>query len=321
MREKAANPECDRCHAPLAALASPGELAIEEGVTCEACHSIREAAEGPSGIHYTHELADNRKYGPLCDAKDIYFHKMGCSPLHREATLCGGCHAWTMPVKGGTPLPIFTEFTEWKSTSYATAGVTCQDCHMPSELSEVASGASRKTRMGNHSFGGPGSELARRALGVTAQTSEQEGRLKLEVTLKNEGAGHAVPGGMPGRQIVVRARTIDASGHETAREERILSRVLMDELGREAPFYAARTERADDRLRPSESRTFVFSSGTAGTRAIALEIAWRSASPEILVSTGVAVEERIMASVTIPFDAPQPGKGSKRLPRTIKVRP
>jgi hypothetical protein len=321
MRAKAANEACDPCHAPLAALAPKGELAIEEGVTCEACHAIREATEGPAGVEYAYALADNRKFGPICDAKDNYFHRMGCSPLHREARFCGGCHAWTMPVKGGAPIAVFTDYPEWKATSYAQAGIACQDCHMPTTAAEVASGAARKVRVGHHDFMGGGGDLWRRALGIAAEASDRDGKIAVRVTLKNEAAGHAVPAGMPGRQVVVRVRMLDAGGNEAAREERTLARVLTDEAGREVPFYAARSEGPDERLQPGQTRKLDFTLEAPSEGAVVVAVAWRSASPAIVAATGVPAEERPMAEAKIPFGARRKGAGRALLPATVAVRP
>lgn len=321
MREKAADKRCDGCHAPLAALVPPGELAIEEGVTCEACHAIRAATEGPAGIEYVHALAENRKFGPICDAKDNYFHRMGCSPLHREAKVCGGCHAWTMPSKGGAPLAVYTDYTEWKASSYAQAGIACQDCHMPTTTAEVASGAGRKVRVGHHGFMGAGGELRRRALGLVAEASDRDGKIAMRVSLKNEGAGHAVPAGMPGRQVVVQVRVLDATGKEAAREERALGRVLADEAGREVPFPEAHRQQTDERLQPGETRSFDFAVAAPSEGTVLVAVVWRSASPAIVAATGVPAEERPMTEAQIPFGARQKGAGRALLPKTVTVRP
>ncbi|UQA59343.1 hypothetical protein E8A73_002190 [Polyangium aurulentum] len=321
MREKAGSKACEPCHAPLAALVQPGEPVIEEGVTCEACHAIREASEGPAGVEYAYALAENRKFGPICDAKDNYFHRMGCSPLHREARFCGGCHAWTMDAKAGAKLAVFTDYPEWKATSYAQAGIACQDCHMPTTTAQVASGAERKVRVGNHGFLAGGGERARHALGLVAKASDLDGRIALEVSLKNEGAGHAVPAGMPGRQVIVRVRVLDAAGNEGAHEERALGRVLGDEAGREVPFYAAQKEQADERIKPGETRKLDFTLEAPSEGTVEVAVAWRSASPAIVAATGVPAEERPMTEAKIPFGARQKGAGRALLPKTVMVRP
>ncbi len=118
MRSKAESAEasgCDRCHAPLAAVAPS---VAGEGVGCDTCHSIRQADARVEGGGYVLSLTDNVKYGPLCDAKAHYFHKMGCSPLHNESMLCAGCHLWyrRSGAEGdrvGTEVPVFTEYHEW----------------------------------------------------------------------------------------------------------------------------------------------------------------------------------------------------------------
>ena len=93
------------------------------------------------------------KFGPRCDLKDHYFHRMGCSPEHKEAEMCGACHWWEP--KG---VPVFTEYADWKAGP-AREGKPCQDCHMPKDEGRDRDGlagahrraASRPARHGGRS--------------------------------------------------------------------------------------------------------------------------------------------------------------------------
>ncbi|WP_153824488.1 multiheme c-type cytochrome [Polyangium spumosum] len=321
MRERAKDPGCEACHAPLAALTDPAEMAVDEGVTCEACHAIREVTEKGDRPQLSFDLEANRKFGPYCDAKDNYFHKMGCAPSFREARICGGCHAFSMPLGSGKSLPIFTEYAEWRASSFSISGTACQECHMPAELTHAATGAERKVRVGHHGFMGQGGEIIRKALGIVASAAERAGKLEVSVVLKNEGAGHAVPSGMPGRQVVVRVEARDDAGPSQAREERVLGRVLVDDAGREVPFYAARAEKSDERIAAGGARTFTFELDAPRAGSLVIEVAWRSASPAITAALGVPAEERSMGRIEIPFGEKRAGKGREHLPKTVVIRP
>src|SRR5262249_2448779 len=102
--------KCTGCHAPLMKTAAAKYPAGSEGVTCDVCHSLKEAKPSPEFAPLQLQLTDTVKYGPLCDAKQHYFHKMGCSPLHEESALCGACHLYYAKNARGEPLPVYTEY-------------------------------------------------------------------------------------------------------------------------------------------------------------------------------------------------------------------
>lgn len=112
---------CVRCHQPLDGLAQKDDPVVGEGVTCDACHIVKSVTLRADGATLELRPTENVKFGPLCDAKNHYFHKMGCSPLHAESKLCAGCHQW---VRGA--MPIFTEYDEWSRSGAADEGVECQ---------------------------------------------------------------------------------------------------------------------------------------------------------------------------------------------------
>src|SRR5262249_58315933 len=100
-----------------------------------------------------------------------------------------------------------------------------------------------------------------------------------DVKVKNSGAGHFVPGGLPGRQIVVRVRALGGDGRELARAEHVYARVLTDEMGSEVPFYRAARVAADLRIGPKDTRTEAFTLQAAGAARVRLEVSWRELSP------------------------------------------
>ncbi|HVK66636.1 MAG TPA: multiheme c-type cytochrome [Polyangium sp.] len=321
MRDRSKNATCEACHAPLATLTDPAERAVDEGVTCEACHAIRDVGESAAEPRYSFDLQGNRKFGPYCDGKDNYFHKMGCAPWFRDARVCGGCHTFSMPLADGKSLPIINEYAEWRASSFSVSGTACQECHMPPEVTHAATGSERKVRVGHHGFMGEKGELVRKALGIVASAADRAGTLVVSVVLKNEGAGHAVPSGLPGRQVVVRVQALDEKGHAQAREERTIGRVLVDEAGREVPFYAARAEKSDERIAAGEARTFTFELDAPRAGSLVIEVAWRSVSPALAEALGVPAEERTMGKIEMPFGGKRSGKGREHLPKTVVARP
>jgi hypothetical protein len=307
----AENKGCDRCHAPLASMAP--QLS-GEGVTCDVCHAITSAEAKKQGGAFVLSLGDNVKYGPLCDAKNHYFHKMGCSPLHNESILCAGCHLW---YRG--EVPVFTEYEEWSNSPSAAAGVPCQGCHMAAEKGAVAVGSDPREATTFHGFVDAKGELRKRALKMTIVLSEREGKIHVECVLRNEGAGHAVPSGLPERRVILSASVLSQAGKELSRDERTFGRVLVDAAGNEAPFYAAIRVSSDTRLLPFQPRTESFDlappAGGAGG-VVVVRVSQRDISLALANMLAVSSTEEPLLEARVPFDA------TKRFaaPKTVEVK-
>jgi hypothetical protein len=283
---------CEPCHAPLTGRVAVDDPVVREGVTCEVCHSVTSVDDraGP----FTMALGQNVELGPICDAKDHYFHKMGCSPLHGEARFCAGCHVLRLG-----SVPVLTDYDEWREGPYGDL-LDCLDCHMPGTTAEVAEGSPPRAGVSHHGFRGRDGELYRRSLVGTVAVGRVVGGLSVEVRVRNVNAGHLVPGGLPGRQVVVRAIGLDAGGAEVVRAERIFERRLVDEEGRVVPFYRAVREAADNRLRPKEERVerLVLASPRAET--VRLEVVRRELAPEITRAAGLpAAKETVLATASL----------------------
>jgi hypothetical protein len=316
MRESAgaAGAGCDDCHAPLAKRLRPGDLAVAEGVTCETCHNIKAVTVRRAGAGYDLSLG-RVKYGPLCDAKDHYFHRMGCSPLHAEATLCAGCHLYYRPLPGGGELPVFTEYEEWHEGPYQAR--ECQSCHMPGSRVEVADGFGVRESVGHHGWLGKQGDLRVRAIAASAVVTEVEGKLRIEARIENVGAGHHVPTGLPERRLVVRATALAAGGAKHATAERAFGRVLVDAAGKPAPFYAAVRVASDDRIPAKQARKVLLELAAPPEGELRVEVLWRPLAEEIRTQLEIAeVGEVPLLHATVVI---KPLQGGRRpdLPRTI----
>jgi hypothetical protein len=289
----AAPPElrCGRCHAPLAGIADPADLVAHEGVTCEVCHSIRTVGE--NGV-FAMSLEDNVQRGTLCDARDHNFHKMGCSPLHGESRYCAACHTLVLGA-----LKVFTDYDDWKASPYADL-LDCQDCHMPNRVGEVATGSAPREEVSHHGFLGVDGRLFARALTGRLEARREGGRLVVEVTVKNANAGHRVPGGLPGRQVVLRVRAVDGKGGTLAAAEAIYQRVLVDEAGAVVPFFRAARELSDNRVPPKAQRVERFVLDAPDARKVLLEVVRRPLAPELAAAVGEPPpEEKVLARAEV----------------------
>ena len=297
---------CDHCHSPFASSAEPDDPVLTEGVTCDVCHTINAVEDKKSGGAFTLKTEDNIKYGTLCDAVPHYFHKMGCSPLHTEGKFCAGCHYY---YRG--EVPVFTEYEEWKNGPYSNQD--CQSCHMPGTARLAASGGAVRPGIGMHDDFGANRELRRRALTGTVEiTSDKSGVAHVVVDLVNERAGHFVPSGMPGRQLVLNVMTPAMSRH--GEEVRFFDRVLVDAKGAPAPFWSAVSVAKDTRIAPKAKRTSTVELDAPVGSVIRVSVFWRSLALALdeffgVVSHGNGFDEMLLEGEGV---VPLPGQAPRR---------
>ncbi|MEJ2637519.1 MAG: hypothetical protein P8184_19795, partial [Calditrichia bacterium] len=89
--------------------------------------------------------------------------------------------------------------SEWK-TYYEKTQKNCQNCHMPETAGHVS-----------HNFSGTHQgDLLQKA--VDMQLNFSRSKRKVSITLKNSGAGHAIPTGTPLRMVILKVTGLDANG-------------------------------------------------------------------------------------------------------------
>jgi hypothetical protein len=304
MAGAAGDDHCQDCHAPIDRLAGADSPSRGEGVTCDACHAMREAHADPAGGVFSLNLVDNTKYGPICDAKNHYFHKVACSPMHGESLQCGSCHLLYLPKDGGPSLPVYTEYEEWAASTSGATGVVCQDCHMPGTAAEDAVGAGMRPAVPNHGFMGS-QDMRSRAIQWRIVVSGQKDTIRAAVRLRNSRAGHSLPTGMPGRRLVLRLRVFDAGARLVDVKERVFARILVDESGSEVPFYKAVRVASDNRIPADGVQDEVFDlTAPPGeqTGEVRLELLRADAAREVRATLGQPPPEEVdVLSVRVPF--------------------
>jgi hypothetical protein len=219
-------PACTSCHYPLtnqhesvAAGYKDGDLTrpdlrenpswdaslMGEGVGCAACHvrdgavvSTRAATNAPHPVAVSSELADS--------------------------SFCATCHQLTWP---GADKPFYDTYGEWSASAYRTAGIRCQDCHMPAKAG--LSTASRFAASPSHAMRAD----PRRALSVLVDIPSaalQRGEaFPVKLRLVNTGAGHSVPTGSPYKSYVIETELLDADGRSLAPPHQVrLERKIAD---------------------------------------------------------------------------------------------
>jgi len=254
---------CLECHAPMAVVT--GDLAMHhsvsrEGVSCDYCHSLVEVDLTESGARPRLDVG-RVKRGTIAEA-DSPAHDVAFSELHRTSRVCAPCHEFV----ASNGLAILTTYSEWAASRAAQRGETCQDCHMSLTEGRVVDPRVERdssARVNLHEMpGGHSLQQLLKALDVKFRPQRTPDGLNVEVRLANQGAGHAVPTGMPGRRITMLVE-VSTSGGKTYREERVYAKSFRGAGGRKIDhvtdyFAEGAVLDADTRIRADETRTEVF---------------------------------------------------------------
>jgi hypothetical protein len=299
--KEAARRGCVWCHAP-AALAS-GDYALQEpasreGVSCDFCHTVADVDLRRPGHPF--ELQPGKvKRGPLEYAASPA-HETAYSVLHKSSPLlCAACHEH----QNALGAPVLSTYSEWKDGPYSARGQTCQECHMPlvpgATVKEGPQAVERRINV--HRMQG-GSAATRVRSGVEMRISSVDvsaAAADVQVMVANTGVGHAAPGGLSSKSLVLAVGVEGASGELLHRRERIYRRELKDAAGRSLQgvgdmFLKAASVGEDTRLRQNEARSERFTVPLPeGWKAIVARLEYRDASdPAVGLKTTLLAEER-----------------------------
>jgi hypothetical protein len=258
--------ECVRCHAPMATLLDDFDFTraiTREGVNCEFCHSLVDVSVGERGPRHRVEIGEVKR-GTIPGA-DSRGHEVAYSELHADSLICAPCHEYV--TADGTQ--IMSTYSEWKASSSADDGKTCQSCHMTLVESNVVDPRIKResgARVNLHQMpGGHSIHQLNKALRVRFDAERIEEGLQVTARIRNVGAGHAVPTGMPGRRMVL-ALAVKTSEGKGYRQERVYEKSYLNgedrpvELVADLFFAKGLHLREDTRIQPDETREeqFVF---------------------------------------------------------------
>jgi hypothetical protein len=254
---------CLGCHSPAAIASGDLELklgASREGVPCDFCHSLVAVEMTDRGPR--HKLDVGRvKRGTIAEA-DSPAHEVAYSELHESSLLCAPCHEYVSE----DGVSILGTYSEWLSSRAAESGKTCQNCHMEiTEAQVVDPKVVRKSeaKVNLHEMpGGHSVQQLLKALDIKVRTDRRGDALDVEITVSNEGAGHAVPTGMPGRRIILSVG-VNAGRGVTHEEQRVYGKSFKDAKGKRIDhvgdyFGTSVLLESDTRIAPDEVRREAF---------------------------------------------------------------
>lgn len=213
---------CATCHQVMSDAMDPGNTlfnansgpGVTDGVSCLGCHQIHELGN-PNATHTvgagskyrfpTGEVSTERfVWGPLDDV-DTAFMRASHAPFFKDSQMCASCHQYQRPFGQ-------TTYDEWLASPFAVAGPgfrSCQDCHMqtrpePGEACDLFGAPTRPVgQRHQHDFVGSTPETLAANIGLSTETSQEDGRLIVRTTVDNFGAGHDFPTGISIRNAIL----------------------------------------------------------------------------------------------------------------------
>ena len=291
---------CVWCHAPIAL--STGDYALQkavtrEGVSCDFCHTVADVDLGRRDQPF--ELAPGPvKRGPLEYAKSPH-HETAYSPLHKASPLlCAACHEYT----NAQGVAVLSTYSEWTGGPYPARGQTCQECHMPlvpgATVKEALDPTQRRINL-HRIVGGSaatrvsgGLELRLQSVDIGAASAD------VQVLVTNASVGHAAPGGLSTKSLVVAVGVDTGSSELASRQERVYRRELLDAAGQPLAtvqdlFLKSASVGQDTRLKQKEARAERFTVPLPESwKAIVARLEYRDASDPKQPRTTVIAEQR-----------------------------
>jgi hypothetical protein len=215
-----------------------------EGITCDVCHKVVGVLLGEDGL----PMADrpgvlsfdllrpptNELFfiGPWPDHKPDtpqdtpgFNHNTACSTVFGESKFCAVCHYGKF-----FDTVVYNSYGEWLDSRYSKKKSqnyrSCQDCHMQS--SQPVDGTSWQDRSAcypeNHSFRDFSHNMMKRdnagnpiliqgAAKVTVKARQEQGKIKVTVTVVNNRAGHKFPTDSPLRHLILVVEAKDKDGN------------------------------------------------------------------------------------------------------------
>lgn len=331
---------CNKCHGPIATLGKEfgGELsdAGKEGISCSFCHQSTGLAGRPANTSHL-VSTDGVRRAQLKDPQAP--HKAQYSSFHRSAEFCGGCHNVDHPVNG---MHLESTYSEWKASSYAKAGIFCQECHMsrdagvmgPEKGHAAAGGPERDniykmTFIGGNAALGPRDLATRRlraaaTMTVTAPEIVAAGSSgQVEVTIANTGAGHYLPTGLTEvREMWLAVKAAAPGGKQFDVGTVRYGTVLKDAKGKyPVELWEAVGIQSDKRIPPNGSVTQKLNfkmPAEVDEVEITASLMYRSAPKELAEKAKVDVPTIEMASASSTIYSSEDSKAAANKPGSSK---
>ncbi|HEB67310.1 MAG TPA: hypothetical protein ENI93_05125 [Gammaproteobacteria bacterium] len=223
--------DCADCHVPELVLEKHAKgkevdlgiamkKKLDYGISCHFCHSVADVdiRKDSDGRYHT-RIFETAKlgppgtfHGPRADAM-APVHGSKQSEVFKQSRFCAMCHL------NQEKFLSISQYDDWKQAyESGKTDKTCQECHMPllpgkHKLATVEGLDTPERVTRAHSFvGAHDLAMLRKALTLDLKPRIKDGKLVVETTVENVGAGHKVPGSGPIRNVILKIDATDASG-------------------------------------------------------------------------------------------------------------
>ncbi len=213
---------CKNCHKPLEVIDSKNIEIHNEGINCDFCHKIHDVKVSNPNLLGTQRMNFLRPFGLkellFGSMDDVFPRNDAYVKLYEQSKYCASCHDG----KFWNEL-VYSEYQEWKKSSYPKEGKSCQTCHMPTSKQDVfiankSQGGFLRDKLQSHSHKMKGSddkEFMKSAVAVDYDYKIANNKLNLDIKVTNKGAGHHFPTSSPApfRYVVLKVSLTDENGN------------------------------------------------------------------------------------------------------------
>lgn len=222
--------ECLACHAPREEqIASVQEHAENDGygpagVDCAACHVRAHRHFGPGAAPQSRPVAATFEAAHHGGAE-------AAPELFGDARFCAPCHQFAPDGLALEGKLLQNTYGEWLASPAARSGQTCQDCHMPGGDHRMRGLHDREFVRAAVQFDATWQVASQMTNQITNPAGHQSGHQsggQLQVTLRNVGAGHALPTYATG---ALRVKMFLSDAHDGVIESTLRQRSAQRRLG------------------------------------------------------------------------------------------
>ncbi len=285
-----AQQECNRCHVPVASLDVEPVIVdrlAHEGVTCDVCHATQPTGKGRDA--WLRVVKGNIKFGPFEDAISIA-HESQFSEHLISSDHCLTCHSNLQSAHG---FAFCSTEQEYKQSSFAKQGVTCQDCHMPA-TEGLAAELGKIREVHSHQFyGGYNADILTNCATLDLNVQVDSTYMIARIDVTNKTGGHSLPTGSPMRAVYLTVQALNEDGDVLWQNyktnpvvedtQAVFMRLLQDDAGNApVPPWLSTSVRFDQRLQPDETRSLSYEMPRDSVATVSASLTYRLAPPALL---------------------------------------
>ncbi len=217
------NGNCAKCHIPIAAITNnlntdPLNLTLleKEGINCDFCHKIKDVKLSNTnliGIENIKFLRPHKEKELLFGSmNDVFPRSDAYNSIYEKSRYCASCHHGKF-----WGVLVYSEYEEWKQSSYPKDNQSCQSCHMPNStkndfIADKDKGGFLRNYKEIHSHNMKSTndiDFIKNALDINVSNNILNDKFNLNISITNIGAGHHIPTSSPFRHMILNVNIVN----------------------------------------------------------------------------------------------------------------